>query len=123
MVDKVAGAARLLATLLAIVAGLVPIGNLNVALVLVILGLVAGLKYRAESMIALFLVVLTLPIVGRALEIIPTIGGKLNAVALNIDLAAASVAATVIAIRLITNSRDDVTSIIASDSAAKPAAA
>ena len=63
-------------------------------------------------MVALFLVVLTLPMVGRALEFIPTIGGKLNAVALNIDLAAAAVAATVIAIRLFTNSRDDVTSIV-----------
>ena len=123
MVDKLAGAARLVATLLAIIAGFVPIANFNVGLVLVILGLIAGLKYRAESMIALFLVVLTLPFVGRALEIIPTIGGKLDAVTANLEIAAAAIAATVIAIRLFTNSRADLTSIVANDQSAKAAAA
>ena len=97
------------------------IPNFNVALVLVILGLVAGLKYKPESAIGLFLVVLTLPVVGKALEAIPAIGGKLDAVALNIDLAAAAVAATVIAMRLFNNSKDDVTSVVGSDGGAKAA--
>ena len=122
MVDKLAGAARLVATLLAIVAGFVAIPNFNVALVLVILGLIAGLKYRPESMIGLFLVVLVLPLVGRALGIVPGIGTQLTAVALNLEIAAAAIAATVIAMRLFTNSRDDVTSIASNDSGAKAAA-
>ena len=108
MVDKIAGLARLIATVLAIVAGFVAIPNVNVALVLVVLGLIAGLKYRPEGMVGLLLVVIALPLVGAALANIPAIGAQLNAAALNIELAAASVAATVIALRLFNNSRDDV---------------
>jgi hypothetical protein len=122
MVDKLAGAARLVATLLAIVAGFIAMPNFNVALVLVILGLVAGLKYRPESMVGLFLVVLVLPIVGGALGILPVIGAQLNSVALNLEIAAAAIAATAIARRLFANSRDDVTSIASGDSGAKAAA-
>jgi hypothetical protein len=109
MVDKIAGLARLIATLLAIVAafGVIPTA-VNVTLVLVILGLIAGLKYRPEGTMTLLLVVLALPLVGAALGNIPAIGAQLNAVALNIETAAAAVAATVIAMRLYNNSRDDV---------------
>jgi len=114
MVDKLAGAARLVATLLAIVAGFVAIPNFNVALVLVILGLIAGLKYKPENLLGLFFVVMTLPLVGAALANIPAIGAQLHAVALNIEVAAASVAATVIAIRLFKNSTDDVVGIVGS---------
>src|SRR5690606_19858441 len=64
MVSKIAGLARLLATLLAIVAGFIAIPGLNVALVLVVLGLIAGLAYGSEEAVRLFLVVLVLPIVG-----------------------------------------------------------
>ena len=125
MVDKIAGLARLLATVLAIVAGLagvVAISNISVALVLVVLGLIAGLMYKPESAPGLFLVVLVLPAVGAALSNIPQIGGLLNAAALNIEIAAASVAATVIAMRLFSNSKSDVTNL-ASGSGAKTAAA
>ena len=113
MVDKIAGLARLIATLLAIVAGFVPavFGNMNLPLVLVVLGLIAGLKYRPEGTVALLLVVLALPFIGTALANIPAIGAQLNAVALNIELAAASVAATVIAIRLFNNSKDYLTGL------------
>jgi hypothetical protein len=123
MVDKIAGLARLVATLLAIVAAFVPITQINVALVLVILGLIAGLKYRPEGTIALLLVVIALPLVGAALANIPEIGARLNAVALNIELAAAAVAATVIAMRLYNNSREDVSAFASPTGAAKPAAA
>jgi hypothetical protein len=123
MVDKIAGLARLIATLLAIVAGFVAIPNVNVALVLLILGLIAGLKYRPEQTVALILVVVALPIVGSALGNIPTIGAHLTAAALNIQLAAAGVTATVIAMRLYNNSREDVTALTASSASAKPASA
>jgi hydrogenase/urease accessory protein HupE len=123
MVDKIAGLARLVATLLAIVAAFVPIIQINVALVLVILGLIAGLKYRPESTIVLLLVVIALPLVGAALANIPQIGARLNAVALNIELAAAAVAATVIAMRLYNNSREDLSAFASQTGGATPAAA
>ena len=107
MLEKIGGLARLLATLLAIVAGFVAIPNVNVALVLVVLGLIAGLRYKPEEAMSLFLVVLVLPLAGLALATIPEIGDKLNAVFNNIALAAAAVAATVIAMRLYNNSRAD----------------
>src|SRR5436190_4361049 len=123
MVDKIAGLARLIATLLAIVAAFVAIpATLNVTLVLVILGLIAGLKYRPEGTITLLLVVVALPLVGSALANIPAIGAQLNAVALNIQTAAAAVAATVIAMRLYNNSRDDVAGLAGTTGGA-PAAA
>ena len=109
MVEKIGGLARIIATLLAIVAGLVALpDNINVALILVVLGLIAGLAYAAEDAARLFLVVLVLPMVGAALGVIPEIGDKLTAVALNIALAAAGAAATVIALRLFSNSKNDV---------------
>jgi len=123
MVEKLAGAARLAATLLAIITGFVAIPSFNVALVLVILGLVAGLKYTADKLLGLFFVVVTLPMVGAALANIPAIGAQLNAVALNIEVAAASIAATVIAMRLFHNSMEDVTSIAGTGPGAKAAAA
>jgi len=108
MLEKIGGLARLLATLLAIVAGFVALpANINVPLILVVLGLIAGLRYKPEEAMSLFLVVLVLPLAGLALATIPEIGDKLNAVFNNIALAAASVAATVIAMRLYNNSRAD----------------
>ena len=96
MVKSIAGLARLIATVLAIVAGFVAIPTFDVALALVILGIVAGFGYVADQAGRLFLVVLVLPAVGAALGTIPAIGAQLNAVALNVALAAAGVAATVV---------------------------
>ena len=108
MLEKIGGLARLLATLLAIVAGFVALpANINVALVLVVLGLIAGLRYKPEEAMSLFLVVLVLPLAGLALGMIPEIGEKLTAVFNNIALAAASVSATVIAMRIYNNCRAD----------------
>ena len=108
MINKIGAVARIVATLLAIVAAFVAIPSLNVALVLVVLGLIAGLAYSGEEAVRLFLVVLVLPAVGAALGTIPAIGEQLSAFASNIALAAAGVAATVIARRLIDNSKGDV---------------
>ncbi len=107
MIGKIAGLARALAVVLALVAGFVQLGTLDVALVLVVLGLIAGLGYNAETTVRLFLTVLVLPIVGAALGLIPAIGPQLTAVALNLALAAAGSAATAIAMRLFGLVRDD----------------
>ncbi len=97
---KVAGLARALAILLALVAAFVQLAGLNTALVLVVLGLVAGLAYGEDSVVRLLLTVLVLPAVGSALGNIPAIGPQLSAFASGLGLAAASAAATMIAIRL-----------------------
>lgn len=123
MVDKVAGLARLIATLLAIVAGFIAIPNVNIGLVLVVLGIIAGLGYSGDQAVRLFLVVLVLPAVGTALATIPAVGAQLNAVALNIALAAAGVAATVIAMRLYNNSKEDITGLAGSPSGSTAASA
>lgn len=113
MVKSIAGLARLIATLLAIVAGFVAIPSLDVTLALVVLGIVGGFTYAADQALRLFLVVLVLPAVGAALAAIPAIGAQLDAVALNIAVAAAGAAATVIAMRLFDNSREDLAGLTA----------
>ena len=107
MVGKVAGLARALSMLLAIVAGFVAIPNLDVALVLVILGLIAGLAYSAEMLTVLVLAVLVLPAVGTALTTIPAVGDQLGTVATNLALAAAGSVATMFAIGLFNSIKGD----------------
>ena len=107
MIGKISGLARALAVLLALVAGFVQLGMLDVALILVVLGLIAGLGYNAETVVRLFLTVLVLPMVGIALGHIPAIGPQLTAVAGNLALTAAASAATAIALRLFGLVRDD----------------
>lgn len=124
MVEKIAGLARLLATLLAIIAGFVALpANVNVALALVVLGLITGLRYSAEAAGRLFLVVLVLPLVGSALAVIPQVGDNLQTAALNIALAAAAAAATAIAMRLFNNSKADLGAWTAKSDGGKAAAA
>jgi hypothetical protein len=99
--NKITAILGLAALLLAIVAVFVAIPNLNVAAVLVVLGIVAGLSYTADRVQGLLLATLVYPLVAVALGNIPTIGEKLGAIAGNIGLVAAGVAATVLAMRLI----------------------
>lgn len=113
MVKKIGGLARVIAIVLAIVAGFIAIPNVDVALILVVLGLIAGLAYEDENALRLFITVLVLPAVAGALSNIPEIGGQLADAALNVALAAAGAAATVIAIRLFNNSKADVTGLTA----------
>jgi hypothetical protein len=113
MVKKIGGLARVIAVLLAIVAGFVTIPNVDIALILVVLGLIAGLAYDDEGALRLFLTVLVLPAVAGALSNIPEIGGRLADAALNIALAAAGAAATVLAIRIFNLSKGDVTGLTA----------
>jgi len=114
MLNKIAGLARVLAVLLAIVAAVVTLpANVNVGLILLVLGLIAGLLYGAEDAVRLFVVVLVLGPVAAALGIVPEIGDKLSAIASNLALAAAGAAATVIACRVWKNSLGDVTGLTA----------
>ena len=100
MLMKIGGLARTLAILLAIIAGFVALGGMDVALVLVVLGLIAGVALTDDRMVLNVALVIGLPIVGAALTHIPTIGAQLNAVALNLQMAMAGAIATAIAIRM-----------------------
>ncbi len=100
MLMKIGGLARALAIVLAIVAGFVALNMMNVPLALVVLGLIAGLAMPEDRLLLSTVTLIALPIVGAALTHIPTIGGQLNAVALNIQMALGGSLATVIAIRL-----------------------
>jgi hypothetical protein len=100
MMMKIGGLARALAILLAIVAGFVALGGMDVALVLLVLGLVAGVALTDERMVVNVALVIALPIIGTALTHIPTIGAHLNAVALNLQMAMAGAVATAMAIRM-----------------------
>ena len=100
MLTKIGGLARALAIVLAIVAGFVALGGMNVALVLVVLGIIAGLAMPDDRVLLATATVIALPIVGTALGNIPQIGAQLTAVCGNLQLAMAGALATSIAMRL-----------------------
>ena len=123
MLMKIGGLARALAIVLAIVAGFMALTMMNVPLVLVVLGLIAGLAMPEDRLVLSTVTLIALPIVGAALTHIPTIGGQLNAVALNIQMALAGSLATVIAMRLYHMTMDGVMGLAGGAPAAKPATA
>ena len=86
MLNKMSGLARTLYIVLAVVAGFVALGKMDVALVLVVLGLIAGISLPAERMVLAGVAILALPIIGAALSHIPTIGAQLNAVTANLQM-------------------------------------
>jgi hypothetical protein len=100
MLKKISGLARALYIMLAVVAGFVALGMMNVALVLVILGLLAGISMPKERMVLAAATVIALPAVGTALGHIPTIGAQLNALAGNLQIGGAGALASAIAIYL-----------------------
>lgn len=100
MMKKIGGLARAAYILLAIFAGFVVLGAINMALVLVVLGLIAGLAVPRDRMVLLAALVIALPIVGTALGNIPAIGDQLIAVAGNLQMGAAGSLATAMAILL-----------------------
>ena len=122
MMTKIGGLARALAIILAIVAAFMPLTMMDVALVLLVLGLVAGLAMPQDRLVLSTATLIALPIIGTALTHIPTIGGQLNAVALNIQMALAGSLATSIAIRLYHMTMDGVTGL-AGGATGTPAAA
>lgn len=100
MLNKIGGLARAIYIVLALVAGFVAMGGLNVALVLVVLGLIAGLSMLRERLVLALAAVIALPMIGTALSQIPAVGVQLNAVALNLQLGIAGASATAIAMLL-----------------------
>ena len=94
---KISGLARALYILLAIVAGFVAIGAMDVALVLVVLGLIAGLSMPRERMVLAAAAVIALPAVGAALSHIPAVGTQLAAICGNLQTGIAGAFATALA--------------------------
>ena len=123
MVMKIGDLARTLYILLAVVAGFVALGRVDVALVLVALGLISGISMPADRVVLAIALVIAWPIIGAALAHIPAIGAQLNAVALNLQTAMAGAVATAVTIRLAQLAMDGVTGLTTNDATAKPAAA
>ena len=94
MLTKIGGLARSLYILLAIIAGFVAMGGMNVALVLVVLGLISGSAMPRERLVLALAAVIALPLIGTALAVIPAIGAQLGAVMANLQLGVAGAAAT-----------------------------
>ena len=122
MLKKIGGLARALYILLAIVAGFVALGMMNVALILVVLGLVAGLAVARDRLILAMVAVVALPLIGAALGNIPMIGAQLNAVMGNLALGVAGSAATALAIFLYELVMEGVTGLTGAGATARPAA-
>jgi len=100
MLNKIGGLARALYVVLAIVAGFVTLGGMNVPLILVVLGLIAGLAMARDKLVVAMVAVVALPFMGTALATIPTIGAQLNAVMLNLQMGVAGAAVTALMIML-----------------------
>ena len=100
MLNKVSGLARALYIVLAVVAGFVALGTMDVALVLVVLGLIAGISMPRERMVLAAATIIALPIIGTALGHIPSVGAKLGAVMANLQLGMAGAFAAAMAIAL-----------------------
>jgi len=113
MLQKISGLARSLYIVIAIAAGFVAMGGLNVALVLVVLGLIAGITMPRDRMVLAAAAVIALPMVGTALTNIPTIGTQLSAVMTNLQLGIAGALASAFAILLYELTMDGVTGLTA----------
>jgi len=123
MLTTISGLARALYIILAIAAGFVALGMMNVPLVLVVLGLVAGLAMPQDRYVSAGVTAIALPIIGAALGHIPTIGGQLGAIATNLQMGVAGALASALAIVLYHLVMDSVTGLTGSGSTATAAAA
>jgi hypothetical protein len=119
MLTKIGGLARSLYILLAIFAGFVPMGGMNVALVLVVLGLISGLSMPRERLVLALAAVIALPLIGTALTVIPAIGEKLGAVMANLQLGVAGAAATAMALLLYELTMEGVTGLAGGGTASR----
>jgi len=113
MLNKISGLARSLYIVLAIVAGFVALGGMNVALILLVLGLIAGISMPRDRMVLAAASVIALPIVGAALANIPTIGDKLSAVMANLQVGVAGALAAALTIFLYELTMEGVTGLTA----------
>ena len=122
MLTKISGLARSIYIVLAIIAGFVAMGGLNVALGLVVLGLIAGISMPRERLAMAMVAVVALPLIGTALTQIPAIGDKLSAVMANLQLGVAGAAASALAILLYELTMEGVTGLSGSGTTAKATA-
>lgn len=122
MLNKISGLARAIYIILAIVAGFVALGGMNVALVLVALGLIAGISMPRERMVLAAASIVALPMVGAALGNIPAIGEQLGAVMANLQLGIAGAFAGAMAIFLYELVMDGVSGLTGSGSGSSKAA-
>lgn len=123
MLTKVSALSRALYILLAIVAGFVAMGGMNVALILVVLGLIAGISMEKENYVAAAATAIALPIIGAALGTIPTIGAQLTAICANLQLGVAGALATALAITLYKLVMGGVMGMAGAGASGKPATA
>ena len=100
MLTKIGGLARALYILLAVIAGFVAMGGMNVALILVVLGLISGISMPSERLVLAMVAVVALPMIGAALTTLPAIGTQLGAIMGNLQVAIAGAAATATVIKL-----------------------
>lgn len=121
MLKKIGGLARALYILLAIVAGVVTLGTMDVALILVVLGLIAGLSMPRERLVLAAAAVIALPTVGAALGHIPAIGAQLTAIAGNLQTGVAGAFASALAILLYELTMDGVMGLTGAGAAGKAA--
>ena len=123
MLNKISGLARALYIVVAIVAGFVVLGTMDVALVLVVLGLIAGISMPRERMVLAAATIIALPFVGAALGHIPSIGAQLAAVMGNLQLGMAGAFATAMLIALYELTMDGVTGLTGAAPTRRAAAA
>lgn len=114
--NKLSGLARSLYIVIAIVAGFVPLGGMNTALLLVVLGLIAGISMPRDRLVLAMAAVLALPLIGTALGNIPAIGQQLGAIMANLQLGVAGAAAAALAIMLYELTMEGVTGLTGSGS-------
>ncbi len=100
MLGKITGLAGALSIILAIIAALVTIPNLDISVILILLGLIAGVGVAAERIVGFLVAVLAYPALGAALALLPMVGEKLNAITGNLALGAAGAASSALAIYL-----------------------
>jgi hypothetical protein len=116
MLNKLSGLARSLYIVIAIIAGFVPLGGMNTALLLVVLGLIAGISMPRDRLVLAMAAVLALPLIGTALGNIPAIGQQLGAIMANLQLGVAGAAAAAVAIMLYELTMEGVTGLTGSGS-------
>ena len=121
MLKKIGGLARALYILLAIVAGFVTLGTMDVALILVVLGLIAGLSMPRERLVLAAAAVIALPTVGAALGHIPAVGAQLTAITGNLQTGVAGAFASALAILLYELTMEGVMGLTGAGAAGKAA--
>lgn len=112
MIARISALARILNTLLAVVAGLVAIPGLDVTTTLIVLGLIAGLTYReGNQLMFLAIAAIVLPLLAGVLSGFPGIGTQLAAIATNLGIGIAGGVVSAVALSIYDTIRKDVATV------------